>query len=110
MKPLSQQTLYEILDVPFDASAALIAEAVERAQALYAPGSLATYTLMDPDEEKLLSKLIEEARATLLDPAARARDDRYRHSDGLLHRYSASPSRGPSAQRASRFPLSRAWR
>ncbi len=75
MKPLSQQTLYEILDVPFDASAALIAEAVERAQALYAPGSLATYTLMDPDEEKLLSKLIEEARATLLDPAARARYD-----------------------------------
>jgi hypothetical protein len=75
VKPLVQQNLYEILDVPFDAGAAAIAEAVERAQALYAPGSLATYTLMDPDEEQLLSRLIEEARVTLLDPVARARYD-----------------------------------
>ncbi len=75
MKPLAQQNLYEILDVPFDATAAAIAEALERAQALYAPGSLATYTLMDPDEEQLLSRLIEEARVTLLDPVARARYD-----------------------------------
>ncbi len=75
MKPLSQQNLYEILDVPFDASQAVIAEAVERAQALYAPGSLATYTLMEPEEEHLLLSLLEEARTTLLDPAARARYD-----------------------------------
>ena len=40
MKPLSQQNLYEILDVPLDASTSAIAEAVERAQALYAPGSV----------------------------------------------------------------------
>jgi hypothetical protein len=75
VKPLSQQNLYEVLDVPFDASTAVIAEAVDRAQALYAPGSLATYTLMDPEEEHLLVRLLEEARATLLDPAARARYD-----------------------------------
>jgi hypothetical protein len=75
VKPLSQQNLYEILDVPFDASPAVIAEAVERAQALYAPGSLATYTLMEPEEEHLLLSLLEEARTTLLDPAARARYD-----------------------------------
>ncbi|HET6411998.1 MAG TPA: helix-turn-helix transcriptional regulator [Anaeromyxobacter sp.] len=75
MKPLSHQNLYEILDLPLDASVSAIAEAVERAQALYAPGSLATYTLMDPEEERLLSRLIEEARTTLLDPAARARYD-----------------------------------
>ncbi len=75
MKPLAQQNLYEILDVPFDANSATIAEAVERAQALYAPGSLATYTLMDPEEEQLLVRLLEEARATLLDPDARARYD-----------------------------------
>ena len=31
MKPLSQQSLYEILDVPCDANPAVIAEAVERA-------------------------------------------------------------------------------
>ncbi|HVO20015.1 MAG TPA: helix-turn-helix domain-containing protein [Anaeromyxobacter sp.] len=75
MKPLSQQNLYEVLDVPFDASQAVIAEAVERAMALYAPGSLATYTLMDPEEERLLAKMLEEARSTLLDPTARARYD-----------------------------------
>ncbi len=75
MKPLAQQNLYEVLDVPFDATAAAIAEAVERAQSLYAPGSLATYTLMDPEEELLLGRLLEEARSTLLDPASRARYD-----------------------------------
>ncbi|HET6439626.1 MAG TPA: molecular chaperone DnaJ, partial [Anaeromyxobacter sp.] len=75
MKPLAEQNLYEILDVPFDATAAAIAEAVDRVQALYAPGSLATYTLMDPEEEQLLARRIEEARVTLLDPAARARYD-----------------------------------
>jgi hypothetical protein len=75
VKPLAQQNFYEILDVPFDAPQAVIAEAVERAQALYAPGSLATYTLMDPEEEQLLLRLLSEARTTLLDPAARARYD-----------------------------------
>ena len=75
MKPLSQQNLYEVLDVPFDATQAVIAEAVERAMTLYAPGSLATYTLMDPDEERLLARLLDEARSTLLDPSARARYD-----------------------------------
>jgi hypothetical protein len=75
VKPLAQQNFYEVLDIPFDASAAAIAEAVERALALYAPGSLATYTLMDPEEEHLLVRLLEEARATLLDPVARARYD-----------------------------------
>jgi hypothetical protein len=75
VKPLSQQNLYEVLEVPFDATQPVIAEAVERAMALYAPGSLATYTLMDPEEERLLARLLEEARSTLLDPAARARYD-----------------------------------
>jgi hypothetical protein len=72
VKPLSAQTLYEILDVLPDANAAVIAEAVERAAALYAPGSLATYTLMAPEEEQLMARRLEEARITLLDPAARA--------------------------------------
>jgi hypothetical protein len=75
VKPLDEQTLYEILDVPPDANAAVIAEAVERASALYAPGSLATYTLMAPEEEQLMSRRLEEARTTLLDPTARSRYD-----------------------------------
>ena len=84
MKPLAQQNFYEILDIPFDASPAVIAEAVERALALYAPGSLATYTLMEPEEEHLLVRLLEEARATLLDPVARARyDERITGPEGI---------------------------
>jgi len=93
VKPLSQQNLYEILDLPLDASASAIAEAVERAQALYAPGSLATYTLMDPEEERLLSRLIEEARTTLLDPAARARYD-----ERLSVPEQPSPAPAPSSE------------
>jgi hypothetical protein len=97
LKPLAQQNLYEILDVPFDASTAAIAEAVERAQALYAPGSLATYTLMDPEEEKLLLRLIEEARVTLLDPAARARYDERITGPDQPEAAPASPSAPASA-------------
>lgn len=81
MKRLSDQTLYEILDVREDAPVTEIEAACQRALALYGPGSLATYTLMTPDEASLLTRRIEEARATLLDPGARARYD-----EALQHR------------------------
>jgi hypothetical protein len=105
VKPLSQQNLYEILDVPFDASQAVIAEAVERAQALYAPGSLATYTLMEPDEEHLLLSLLEEARSTLLDPAARARYD-----ERITGPYqAAAPPASPAATPGMDAVIRAAW-
>lgn len=75
MKRLVDQTFYEILEVPPDASPAAIAAAADRALALYGPGSLATYTLMSPEEAEVLSKRIEQARETLLDPATRERYD-----------------------------------
>lgn len=78
MKRLADQTLYEILDVREDAPADEIEAACRRAVVLYGPGSLATYTLMTPDEAALLARRIDEARATLLDPAARARYDERR--------------------------------
>jgi hypothetical protein len=105
VKPLPEQTLYEILEVPPDAPAGAIVEAVERAQALYAPGSLATYTLLAPDEAEYLSRRIEEARATLLDPAARARYDQV-----LLD--GAQPPHGPPAgapNGSSRAPPIPTW-
>ncbi len=71
MKPLAEQTLYEILEVPSDAPRAIVEEAWARVHALYGPGSLATYTLMAPDEAALLGARIEEARTILLDTAAR---------------------------------------
>lgn len=75
MKRLSEQTLYEILEVPPDASRGAIAVAVQRARTLYGPGSLATYTLMSTEEAALLSRRIDDAEATLLDDRARARYD-----------------------------------
>jgi hypothetical protein len=72
VKPLSEQTLYEILEVPDDAPASEIEKAYQRVRALFAPGALATYTLMAPDELALLGRRIEEAHAVLLDPGARA--------------------------------------
>jgi hypothetical protein len=75
VKRLSDQTLYEILEVPVDAPAAEIERAWQRARDLYGPGSLATYALMSPDEATLLNNRIEEAHAVLLDPDARSRYD-----------------------------------
>jgi hypothetical protein len=75
MKRLSDQTLYEILEVPQDAEPAAIGAAYERARALYGPGSLATYTLMTSEESALLTSRIDEAKQTLLDADTRARYD-----------------------------------
>lgn len=81
MKRLADQTLYEILDVREDAPEEEIRAACERALLLYGPGSLATYTLLTPDEAALLTSRIEEARTTLLDPGARARyDEQLQHA------------------------------
>lgn len=75
MKRLQDQNLYEILEVAPDAPADEIAQAYARAKALFGPGSLATYTLMPPEEADALTHRIEEAGKLLLDPAARARYD-----------------------------------
>jgi len=75
VKRFADQTLYEILEVGADAPATDIERAYERVRALYGPGSLATYTLMSPEDAALLTTRIEEARSVLLDPAARQRYD-----------------------------------
>lgn len=75
MKRLQDQTLYEILEVAPAAPGFEIETAYARAKELYAPGSLATYTLMDPEEAAVLTDLIDEAGRVLLDAAARARYD-----------------------------------
>jgi curved DNA-binding protein CbpA len=85
VKRLSEQTLYEILEVREDAPVTEIEAACERVRDIYGPGSLATYTLMTPDEASLLARRIDEARATLLDPEARARyDEALRGSGGAV--------------------------
>lgn len=72
MKPITEQSLYEILEISRDAAGDEIEQAYQRAKALYGPGSLATYSLAAPEEMALLNRRIEEAHRVLLDPGARA--------------------------------------
>jgi hypothetical protein len=75
VKAIEDQSLYEILEVRTDAAPEEIAQAYERARAIYAPNSLAVYTLVAPEEAAAFTRRIEEARSVLLDPEARARYD-----------------------------------
>jgi curved DNA-binding protein CbpA len=71
VKRVLDQSLYELLEVAPDATILEIEKAYERAKALYGPGSLATYTLVAPEDAALLAQRLEEARAVLTDPVAR---------------------------------------
>ena len=75
VRPVAEQTLYELLEVRCDAPESEIVKAWERAEALYGPDSLTTYTLISPDEAALLGARLEEALNVLLDPAERQRYD-----------------------------------
>ena len=75
MKPLAEQSLYEILEVPSDAPEDDIVKAWDRVSALCAPGALATYTLIPQEDAALLGRRLEEALTVLLDPVARQRYD-----------------------------------
>ncbi len=75
MKPVAEQTLYEILEVPADAPESEIVKAWERAEALYGPGSLTTYALVSPEEAAVMGAKLEEALSVLLNPAERLRYD-----------------------------------
>lgn len=72
MKRLVDQSYYELLEISRSASAEEVERAYERAKALYGAGSLVAYTLLAPDDAEVLSRRIEEARAVLLEPQARA--------------------------------------
>lgn len=72
MKPIPEQSFYEILEIPRDAPLEEVEKAYQRAKALYAPGSLAIYSLVAPEEMALLNRRIEEAHRVLLDAGTRA--------------------------------------
>jgi len=75
VKAPSDRSLYEVLEIPRSASPLEVQRAYDRARALFGPGSLASYTLLAPEEAEALSRRIEEARSVLLDPGARAAYD-----------------------------------
>lgn len=72
---ISGQTLYEVLGVVPSAGADQIEKAYRRALDLYSEGSLATYTLLDGEEQGSLRQRVQEAYDVLRDPARRVRYD-----------------------------------
>jgi hypothetical protein len=75
MKPFSEQTHYEILEVGRDANPEQIERAYRIARSTYTADSLATYSVYDDKETGALQERIELAYDVLKDPARRAAYD-----------------------------------
>jgi capsular exopolysaccharide synthesis family protein len=72
----TEKNLYELLDVPPDASDTEIAGAYRKAQQVYGADSVAAYSLYSPEELEQLLEAISEAYETLSDPRKRSEYDR----------------------------------
>jgi curved DNA-binding protein CbpA len=109
LKRLVEQSFYEILEIPREATPEDVERAYERARALYGPGSLVTYTLLSAGDAELLAQRIEEARSVLLDPQARASyDSRLGPANGEASRSSTRLAAAPAAEVAAQAPESAA--
>ncbi|MBJ6762926.1 helix-turn-helix domain-containing protein [Myxococcaceae bacterium JPH2] len=76
MKPFEQQSYYELLEVPANASEADIRAAYQRQMEMYAPDSIAVYALADPGQLEALRERLTEAMEFLTDPDLRVEYDR----------------------------------
>jgi flagellar biosynthesis protein FlhG len=75
VKPFSEQTHYEILEVARDATADQIERAYRVARSTYASDSLATYSVYDEAEQRALQERIELAYTLLSDVQQRSAYD-----------------------------------
>ena len=75
MKPFSEQTHYEILELPRDATPEHVERAHRIARSTYAADSLATYSVYDDSEIATLQERIELAYTVLSDPQRRSAYD-----------------------------------
>jgi flagellar biosynthesis protein FlhG len=75
MKPFSEQTHYEILELEPSATPEQIERAYRVARSTYAADSLATYSVYDEAELRALQERIELAYSVLSDPAQRGTYD-----------------------------------
>ena len=71
MKPLSETTHYELLEVEPEADLAEIERAYRLARATYGSDGIATYSLLDPEDAAALLERIETAWRVLSDPERR---------------------------------------
>jgi flagellar biosynthesis protein FlhG len=75
MKRFSDQNYYEILEIPYRATWGEIQKAYELAKKTYGRDSIASYSLFDQDDRELISKKVEEAYRTLIDPGKKREYD-----------------------------------
>ena len=93
-----EQNHYEFLGVEPEVSPEEIARAVAKLREMWAPGSLALYSLVDREEHKALLDRLEEAAVVLGDARARAAYDE-RHGIGRrLPPPQPKPRPGPAKQ------------
>lgn len=75
MKPIEDQTLYEILEVAPDATSREIQQAYEHAKETFQNDSVAVYSLFSEPEMKKIQEAIEEAYRVLTDETSRKNYD-----------------------------------
>lgn len=84
MKPLEEQTHYEVLDIPANAAPREIQKAYGEVLSIYDADALSTYSLFSgPERERILGRA-KQAFRTLMDPAKRRDYDAGLVSDGRL--------------------------
>ena len=93
MKPHSEQSYYELLDVEPLATGEQIDAAFKRALAFYGPESIAVYSLVPEEEAAALVARLEDAYLVLSDPAERKA---YDLAQGFAPPGEAPAQEGPS--------------
>jgi len=83
---MDEQTHYEVLEVPMDASPQQIARAYRIARATYQPGSTAAYSLLSEEETAEVLRRVEGAYAVLSDERLRREYDGRLRMAGMLDR------------------------
>lgn len=86
MRPLAEQSYYELLEAPVEGTPQQIERAYRIARATYAPSSTAVYSVFSADECAAILRRIEEAYAVLSDARLR------REYDARLRRAEPRPS------------------
>lgn len=95
MKRAKDQTYYDLLEVARGATTEEIQKAYRRTKEIFSPHSLATYSLLEPEELKRINASIDEAYRVLTDERLRSEYDR--RLDGLGERVFPGESLGTAA-------------
>ena len=94
MRPIAEQSYYELLEAPMEGTPQQIERAYRIARATYQPQSTATYSLFSTDESASILRRIEEAYAVLSDARLRREyDARLRRVDPSAEAAIAEPRR-----------------